>query len=189
MTATNQPVLYVVVCGAPPATEVPALLVGHAQAVGWDVCAILSPIAVGFLQPQQVSDLAELTGHTVRSQFKQPGTPDVLPPPDAILVAPATFNTVNKIANGISDTLAVAVVCEALGAGKPTVIAPWQNQALSSYPAYGRSIGYLLDAGAHLILTDRTRPAPAPDAPRDGFPWPQVRDAVEDLLALVPPQP
>jgi hypothetical protein len=35
-----------------------------------------------------------MTGHPVRTSYKLPDEPDVLPPPDAILVAPATFNTV-----------------------------------------------------------------------------------------------
>jgi phosphopantothenoylcysteine decarboxylase len=38
-----------------------------------------------------------------------PGERDVLPKSDAIIVAPATFNTVNKAA-GIADTLALEFV-------------------------------------------------------------------------------
>jgi hypothetical protein len=35
-----------------------------------------------------------------------------LPPADAIAVAPATYNTINKWAAGISDTLALGILCE-----------------------------------------------------------------------------
>jgi Flavoprotein len=35
--------------------------------------------------------------------------------PDAIIVAPATFNTINKWAVGISDTLALGLLTEAIG--------------------------------------------------------------------------
>jgi phosphopantothenoylcysteine synthetase/decarboxylase len=102
------------------------------------------------------------------------------------VVAPATFNTVNKIANGISDTLAVGLVCEGLGAGIPTVIVPWQNRALGRFPAYARSIGYLQDVGARLLLTDCTRPDPDAEGPRGApFPWPQVHHALDVVLHLV----
>jgi len=37
-------------------------------------------------------------------------------------VAPATFNTVNKWAAGISDTLALGILCEAYGMGIPTAV-------------------------------------------------------------------
>jgi hypothetical protein len=64
-----------------------------------------------------VPALSERTGHPVRSDYKLPGEPDVLPPPDAIIVAPATFNTINKWAAGIADTLALGLVCEGIGMG------------------------------------------------------------------------
>ena len=47
-------------------------------------------------------NLAGLSGHPVRVRYKRPDEPDVLPPPNALVVAPATFNTVNKWAQGIA---------------------------------------------------------------------------------------
>jgi hypothetical protein len=76
------------------------------------VCVIVTPDGAKFAD---LAGLAELTGHPVRSQYKQPDDPDVLPPPDAFVVAPATFNTINKWANGISGTLALGLLNEALG--------------------------------------------------------------------------
>jgi hypothetical protein len=38
-----------------------------------------------------------------------PADPDILPDPDAMIVAPATANTINKWAAGISDTLPLAL--------------------------------------------------------------------------------
>jgi hypothetical protein len=58
------------------------------------------------------AELARLTGHPVRSEYKHPDEPDVLPPPDAIVVAPATTNTTIKWAAGISDTLALGLLVE-----------------------------------------------------------------------------
>jgi phosphopantothenoylcysteine decarboxylase len=58
-------------------------------------------------------ELERLTGHPIRSEYKEPGTPNVLPPPDAIVVAPATVNTINKWAAGICDTLALGLLVDA----------------------------------------------------------------------------
>ena len=99
-------VLYVIACAAPPAAEV-SRLVSLAQQRGWDVCALTTPSARRFTD---VPALERQTGHPVRSEYKNPGDPDVLPDPDAVIVAPATVNTVNKWAAGICDTLALGIL-------------------------------------------------------------------------------
>jgi Flavoprotein len=84
--------------------------------------------------------LADLTGHPVRDDYKRPEDPDVLPfPPDAFVVAPATFNTINTInkwANGISDTLALGLLNEGLAAGQPIAAVPNPNITLAKHPAF-----------------------------------------------------
>src|ERR1700732_813328 len=99
--AEARPVLYVIACGAYPAGRLPTF-VGFAQQQGWDVCVIATPDGTRFLD---VGHLAGQTDHPVRSRSKHPDEPDVLPPADAFVIAPATFNTINKLAQGISDTL------------------------------------------------------------------------------------
>jgi hypothetical protein len=51
------------------------------------------PMATRFISP---SALAELTSHLVRSDYKMPDEADVLPPANAVVLAPATFNRINK---------------------------------------------------------------------------------------------
>jgi phosphopantothenoylcysteine decarboxylase len=92
-------VFYVIACAAPPAMDV-HVLIDLAQQDGWDVCLIATPRAFQWLD---VPGLAGRTGHPVRHDYKLPGEPDVLPEPDAIIVAPATFNTINKWAAGIAE--------------------------------------------------------------------------------------
>lgn len=53
------------------------------------------------------------TGYPIRSAWRSPGDPRLLPPADAIAVASATFNTINKWVVGIADTLALGILCEA----------------------------------------------------------------------------
>lgn len=52
---------------------------------------IATPAGMGFLD---VTAVEQLTGHPVRSAYRSPEEPRrSLPPADAIIVAPATFNT------------------------------------------------------------------------------------------------
>src|SRR5215510_10655650 len=68
-------------------------------------------------------------------QLQGSGRSDVLPPATAFAAAPATFNTINKWAAGISDTLALGLLNEAIGLGLPIVAVPWPNAALARHPA------------------------------------------------------
>src|SRR5215211_1403562 len=136
--ATRRGVLYLIVCGAPPARD-SGRLVQLAQAEGWEVCVIATPSARSFIDP---TALQAATGHPVRSQYKQPDEADVLPPPDAIVVAPATFNTINKWAAGISDTLALGLLTEAIGKRLAVVALPFVNAAQPSIrPSRAASTG------------------------------------------------
>ncbi|MEX5634317.1 flavoprotein [Parafrankia sp. FMc2] len=149
---TAQPVLYHVVCAASPALAT-AGFVTEAQQAGWDVCVITTARACGWLD---LPALAELTGHPVRTDYKRPGQPDVLPPPDAFAVVPATFNTINKWAAGIADTLALGLLTEALGLRLPIVAAPCLAAAQAAHPAYETSCRTLRGAGVQLL--DRWSP-------------------------------
>ncbi|MEV0346152.1 flavoprotein [Nonomuraea sp. NPDC050680] len=120
--------------------------------------------------------LAELTGFPVRSDYKRPEEPDVLPPADAIAVVPATFNTINKWAQGISDTLGLGLLNEALGLGLPLIAVPWPNVALARHPAFANSVAMLREWGVKVIL-DMDR-LPTPDSGEPGaatFPWEELR--------------
>jgi Flavoprotein len=163
-------VLYAVVCAAPPAQHVRDL-VGEAHDRGHDLCLIATPTAARWLA-DDLADLAALTGHPVRSAYRRPIDPDVLPPPDALLVAPATFNTLNKWAAGISDTLALGLANESLGLDVPVAAVPWLNDALSAHPALSASLGLLRGAGVAFLHLD---PRPPPEA----FPWAEALDLVE----------
>ncbi|MEV0325440.1 inositol monophosphatase family protein [Micromonospora echinospora] len=69
--------------------------------------------------------LAARTGHPVHYRWRMPGDPEVHPKADVVVVAPATFNLLNKWALGISDNVALGVLHELLGLGMPgTTAAP-----------------------------------------------------------------
>ena len=71
----------------------------------------------------------------------------MLPPANAFLIAPAIFNTVNKLAHRMSDTLALGLLNEGPGFGRPMAAAPWPDVALARHPAFLRSIAALAGVG------------------------------------------
>ena len=174
------PVLYVVVSGAAPARELARLI--SALGDDWDTCVIATPEGARFLD---ISKVTQMTGHPVRTSFKDPDAPDVLPPADAFAAVPATFNTINKWAAGISDTLALALLNEATGLGRPIVTVPWPNAALARHPAFGRSISTLRDCGITVILN----PGYLPDDDHPGqaeFPWDELQTELARMRAALP---
>ncbi|MEU0114205.1 flavoprotein [Streptomyces bobili] len=133
----NPPFLYVVVCAAGIAADVGRLITA-AQRREWHVGVIATPVAMnGFFDTAAVE---AQTGRPIRSAWRRPGEPRPFPDPDAVVVAPATFNTVNKWAAGIADTLALATLSETAGLGVPIGVLPCVSDALAGHPAYQESL-------------------------------------------------
>ena len=153
----RKPFLYVVVCAAQVAEHV-GELISLAQERGWDAGVIATPPATGFFDTAAVE---KQTGRMIRSAWRSPGEPRPFPDPDAVLVAPATFNTINKWAAGIADTLALGTLCEASGLGVPIGVLPSVGEALTAHPAYEESLTRLRGMGVRF------------GEPGDGFRWEQ----------------
>jgi Flavoprotein len=170
-------VLYVIACAAPPAREV-GNLVGLAQEDGWDVCVLTTPSGRRFAD---VTVLEKMTGHPVRSVYKDPGEPDVLPAPDAIIVAPATVNTINKWAAGICDTLALGILVEAIGKRLPMVALPFTNRAHAAHPAFTENIAKLRSWGVVVLFGPDVYPLHEPGTGSRYlhlFPWKMAVQAI-----------
>ncbi len=146
---TTSRVLCLFDSAAPPVFDV-AAAIGQAQARGWDVCLGLTPTAARWLE-SSLRELAELTGHPVRSEYKLPGEPDVWPKADVILVAPATFNTVNSWALGLTRDFVVGVVTEGIGKGIPMVAMPCVNVAYVQHRRFERSVAELREMGVEVL--------------------------------------
>jgi len=163
-------VLYLIACAAPPAQNIDQMI-RLAKDDGWDVCLLATPSALGFFDPPV---MAELTGHAVRSQYKEPDAPDVLPPPDAVIVAPATVNTINKWALGICDTLALGILVEGIGKKLPIVAMPFTNYAQAAHPAFSESIEKLRSWGVQVLYGPEVYPLHEPGTGGqhiNAFPW------------------
>jgi hypothetical protein len=177
-------VLYVVVCGAGPASAV-GRLIEQAHDRGWDAQVIATPAALDFLD---LDALEAQTGHQVRSEYAKPGSgrERSLPHADAIIVAPATYNTVNKWAVGISDTYALGILAEAPGLGIPVVVLPFVNAALAANVCFRDSIDRLRAIGVAVLFgPGEWEPhAPGTGGSRvDSFPWDSALDKADELRA------
>jgi phosphopantothenoylcysteine synthetase/decarboxylase len=174
-------VLSVIACGAGPAAEI-GTLIKLAQDRDWTVQLIATPAALDFVD---TAALQQQTGTPVRSTYCKPGQPRSRPA-DAIIVAPATYNTINKWASGISDTYALGILAESLTTGLPVVVLPFVNSALADRQPFRRSVDSLRSEGARILLgPGEVEPHP----PRTGgeqigsFPWQLALETVEKLLA------
>jgi phosphopantothenoylcysteine synthetase/decarboxylase len=174
--------MYVVVCGAGAAIRVDAL-VGQAQQRGWDVFIIASPAALQFIN---VAELEEQTAHAVRSDYQtEQSVPRSLPHATVIVVAPATYNTINKWAHGVSDTYALSILAESIGLRIPVVVLPFVNSALASHFAFGRSVRDLRAAGVRVILgPGEWEPHPPGTGSEhiDTFPWHLALDEADRVV-------
>ncbi len=100
--------LTVVVCAAPLAERAPEFAAALADA-GLIVSVVATPAASGWIYHEEVTNV---TGAPAATDYRSPDEPKRGPRPDVVVVAPATFNTLNKLAAGISDTYALGVVNE-----------------------------------------------------------------------------
>jgi hypothetical protein len=169
-SSERREVLYVIACGSPLASHV-GRLVELAQRDDWEVCVVTTPDGAKFVDR---GALARQTGHPVRSRYKDPGDLDVLPPADAMIVCPATVNTVNKWAAGITDTLALGLLVEAQGRGVPIVAVPFTNAAMAVHPAFVASLARLTEWGVDVRFGDDVYPLHPPGTGErylHTFPW------------------
>lgn len=172
--------LSVVVCGAAPSADVGALI-RLARERWWIVRAIPTPDALSFVD---AAALESMTGNKVEVGYRSP-TDERPPRPDAVIVAPATFNTINKSALGITDTHALGVIAEAIGRAVPVVVVPWVNAPLAAREPFRRSLDQLRGEGVHVLLREGdagARPLGMEDSDRDAFPWQRALDVAQGLM-------
>lgn len=168
-------ILYLMICGAGPAAWID-VMVRLAKGRGWTVHCIATPAAVEYFLDGEA--LASLTGSPVRTDHQRSGQP-ALPKADGVIVAPATYNTINKWAAGIADTYVLTQFAELTGLG---VVLPFVNTALAANRVFLRSVEELRQAGVTVLFGDGGF---VPHPPRTGgsrlsaYPWELALEAVE----------
>ena len=147
--------LYLIVTGAGTARRVPGIVPQLAQ-LGPRLVVIPTPNAARVVSVREML-LALPSGsphRVVESYFDEAILPS--PPFGMVVVAPCSFNSLNKVAAGIADYLALSVVAEAIGRGTPVIVAVSVNVPLWNHPRARASVAALREWGVGVI-------DPAPD--------------------------
>ncbi|MFI7647015.1 flavoprotein [Micromonospora sp. NPDC049460] len=165
---STYPVLALVVCAAPPALRI-GELIELFKDDGWTVCVTATPTAATWIDRDAV---AQQTGYPVRVEWRLPSEPEPHPAADVAVVAPATFNVINKWALGINDNRALGTLNQALGARLPVYAFPNVKAELAAHPAYEANLRQLDAAGVSItdlapdldwrLVTSRTSEARGP---------------------------
>jgi phosphopantothenoylcysteine synthetase/decarboxylase len=140
-------VVYLVVSGTTTAARCPEILRGLVGLGFSTVIALPTPNASRTIAPR---DLADVEGaRVVQSYFDLAIRPR--PPRGVVLFAPCSFNSLNKLAHGIADSLALSVVAEAIGRGTPVIVGPSLNQPLLDHPQAQASLKTLPTWGVTVV--------------------------------------
>jgi phosphopantothenoylcysteine synthetase/decarboxylase len=140
-----------VLTGAPLAERCTDM-VGALQVGGYEVDLVVTEAASAWVD---IDDVSAATGAETRIHAQPGATSPRKLLPDVVVVCPATFNTINKVAEGIADTRTHSFLCECVGAGVQMVLVPMINDRLWNHPALGSSMQLLAVAGA-LFLHPQT---------------------------------
>jgi phosphopantothenoylcysteine decarboxylase/phosphopantothenate--cysteine ligase len=105
---------------------------------------ILHPYALEYATAHPV--ITEITGRVEHVQFCGVGGQA-----DLLLIAPATANTIGKMACGIDDTPVTTFATTALGSGKPVAVVPAMHEAMYRHPSVLRNMQALRDMGVTFI--------------------------------------
>ena len=119
---------------------------------GADVHAVMTSAAQKVVHPNLLEwatgnpVVTELTGKIEHVEFTTGESKA-----DLILVAPATANTIGKMASGIDDTPVTSYVSSALGAGIPILVAAAMHDTMLAHPIIKRNIKELEEVGVVFI--------------------------------------
>jgi phosphopantothenoylcysteine decarboxylase len=165
-------VAYLVLSGTTTAARCPELLRGLVGLGFSTVIAIPTPNAWRVIAPRDLDDVEGV--RVVESYFDAVIRPR--PPRGVVLFAPCSFNSLNKLAHGVADNLALSVVAEAIGRGTPVIVGPSLNAPLLDHPEARASLVKLPTWGVKIVS-----PVDEGEGPRLA-PSPLLLDAVRPYV-------
>jgi phosphopantothenoylcysteine decarboxylase / phosphopantothenate---cysteine ligase len=143
--------LVVGVCGSVAAVRAPEL-VRELIRQGYDVECVMSKAAHDIIHPyvlewaSNCKVITRLTGLVEHVRLL-----GVKGEAEALIICPATSNTISKIACGIDDTTVTTMAATALGCGRKVVIVPAMHQSLYENPFVAENIAKLKKAGVVFV--------------------------------------
>ena len=111
------------------------------------VITVQTPNALRLLSPL---DLARIQKNNIVESYFDPRI-QPRPQPGPVVFAPCSFNSLNKLAAGASDNLALASTAEMIGYGQPVVVGVSVNAPLYAHPVVKQSIATLRGWGVRVI--------------------------------------
>ena len=144
---------------------------------GADVRVTMTPHATRLITPQLMhwatgnEVIAELTGKLEHVELAQWA--------DLILTAPATANTLSKVACAIDDTPVTSVISVALGLGKPVVMVPAMHASMYEHKLLQENLARLRSAGIHVL---------EPHFEEGRAKLPEVQEIVSLVIGLLGPR-
>jgi len=143
-------VVYLILSGTTTAARCPEILRGLVGLGFSTVIALPTPHASRTVSGRELADVEG--AQVVESYFDLAIRPR--PPHGVVLFAPCSFNSLNKLAHGIADTLALSVAAEAIGRRTPVIVAPSLNQPLMEHPMARSSLRTLPEWGVTIVPPD-----------------------------------
>ncbi len=116
---------------------------------GGDVKVIMSQEAVKLISPEMFkwatgnNVISQLTGDLEHVELAEEN--------DGFLIAPATANTVVKLAEGAADSPLVSTALNFMGSGKPVCIVPAMHLPMYQSPQVKRALGMLREMSVRVI--------------------------------------
>ncbi|MBU0731042.1 MAG: bifunctional phosphopantothenoylcysteine decarboxylase/phosphopantothenate--cysteine ligase CoaBC [Proteobacteria bacterium] len=148
------------------------------------VTVVMTDSATKFVSPLT---FAALSGNAVHTRMFDESSPEKIPHinlarnNDLILVAPATAQTIARLANGMADDLLSTVI---LAADSKVLVCPAMNTKMYMHPATRKNIKRLKKFGYHVLEPDSGSMACGEEGPGRMPEWPMIRHAV--FSALIP---
>jgi phosphopantothenoylcysteine synthetase/decarboxylase len=163
MSGETYDVVYLVLSGTTTAARCPEILHGLVGLGFTTVIALPTPNAARVIAGRELADVPG--AQVVESYFDMVIRPR--PPYGVVLFAPCSFNSLNKLAHGIADNLALSVVAGAIGRGTPVIVAPSLNAPLLAHPQAQASLRTLPEWGVTIVppIDEGNGPRLAPTEP------------------------
>ncbi len=163
------------VCGSVAAIKAPDLA-RELMRNGAEVFAIMSPSSQKLISPSLLEwatgnpVITELTGKIEHVQLGGKGGVDL------VLIAPATANTIGKMAAGIDDTPVTSLATTAIGSGIPVMIIPVMHGSMYRHPLVSENLKKLSSLGIKII---------PPEIVEDKAKFPEISVIVEEVLSAL----
>ena len=146
---------------------------------GAQVHVVMTAAATRFVTPLTFS---ALSGNPAHSELFAAGMEHIAlsAAADAVLIAPATAQTIARLAHGLADDLLAASV---LACAAPVLICPAMNSRMLAHPATQRNLAVLREYGCRIVEPDSGRLACGEEGAGRLAEWDTVREALLGLLA------